>query len=255
MKHSEKWFIPQRRNPAARINLFCFHHAGGAASFYRAWPAALSAQVQLIPVQMPGRETRHGEAFAPSLEAMVNELLQYRAVFADKPYAMFGHSLGALFAFELARTLAGREGLAPRFLVASGHGAPRRKPAEELLHVLPDAAFIARMREKYGGISDEVMNSPELLQFLLPRFRADIGIAEQHVSREGAPVRFPVVALHGRDDTSVSTEDLTGWQNETQARVRIHEFEGDHFFIESSERQVIGVLNKLLADQLWALAA
>lgn len=250
---SEKWFIPQQRKPAARINLFCFHHAGGAASYYRQWPGVLSAQVQLIPVQMPGRETRHGEPFATSLAEMVNELLQYKTVFADKPYAIFGHSLGALFGFELAKALTEREGLPPRFLVSSGHGAPRRQPAEEKLHLLPDTRFISRMREKYGGISDEVMNSPELLQFLLPRFRADIGIAEQHVSGKSASLCFPVVVLHGRGDSSVAAEDLAAWQNETLAKIRIHEFEGDHFFIESSASQVIGVLNKLLADQLWAL--
>lgn len=255
INNSEKWFLTQRRNPAAKINVFCFHHAGGAASFYKNWSAALSSQVQLISVQMPGRESRYGEAFAESLEAMVSEMLQYKAVFADKPFAMFGHSLGALFAFELARQLANHAGLAPRFVVASGHGAPRRGPPEELLHHLPDDRFIAKMREKYGGISDEVMNSPELLEFLLPRFRADIRIAEQHASREGAPVRFPVVVLHGRGDHSVSTDELLGWQKETHARVRIHEFDGDHFFIESSESQVIGMLNKLLADQLWGMAA
>ncbi|WEF32910.1 thioesterase II family protein [Pseudoduganella chitinolytica] len=250
-----KWFNPPRHNPAARVNLLCFHHAGGAASFYKKWPAALSPLVQVLPVQMPGRETRYDEAFAPSIGAMVDELLRHQHAFADKPYALFGHSLGALFGFELGRRLARVGAAAPRFLVASGHGAPRAEPAVEQLHGLPDRQFVDRMREKYGGISDEVMASEELLDFLLPRFRADIRIAEQHVSQDDTPVRFPVVALHGRADQSVSMADVQGWQDKTAARVSIHEFDGDHFFIETNERQVIGVVNKLLGDQLRSLEA
>jgi surfactin synthase thioesterase subunit len=248
-----KWFNPPRQSQAARINLLCFHHAGGAASFYKKWPAALSPLVQVLPVQMPGRETRYGEAFATSIGEMVDELLQHQHAFTDQPYAIFGHSLGALFGFELGRRLARQGGPAPRFFVSSGHGAPRAQPAEEQLHVLPDRRFVDRMREKYGGISDEVMASSELLEFLLPRFRADIRVAEQHVSHDDAPVRFPVVALHGRGDKSVALADVQGWQGKTAAKVSIHEFDGDHFFIETNERQVIGVVNKLLGDQLRSL--
>jgi surfactin synthase thioesterase subunit len=248
-----KWFNLQRRSQAAKMNLFCFHHAGGAASFYKKWPAALSPQVQVVPVQMPGRETRYDEAFATSIEEMVNELIRHKDVFADKPYAIFGHSLGALFGFELARRLAERGGPAPRFFVSSGHGAPRKQPADEQLHALPNAMFVDRMREKYGGISDEVMASEELLEFLLPRFKADICIAEQHTSEDDNPVRFPVVVMHGRQDKSVSMDDVRGWQNKTIGKVSIHEFDGDHFFIETNESQVIGVVNKLLADHLRSL--
>ncbi len=253
--NNRKWFSPQRQSQAARINLFCFHHAGGAASFYKQWPGAMSPQVQVIPVQMPGREARYGEAFSTSIEDMVSELMLHKDVFSNKPYAIFGHSLGALFGFELARRLAARDGPAPRFLVASGHGGPRRHAADEKLHILPDDKFISRMREKYGGISDEVMASEELLEFLLPRFRADIGIAELHASQDDHPVRFPVVVMHGRNDKSVSIEDVNGWQSKTMGKVSIHEFDGDHFFVETNESQVIGVVNKLLADQLRTLEA
>ncbi len=251
-----KWFTPQwRSHYSAKMNLFCFHHAGGAASFYKKWPTALSPKVQVIPVQMPGRETRYGETFASSIDEMVNDLVHHKDVFADKPYAIFGHSLGALFGFELARRLVERDGPAPRFFVSSGHGAPRRQPADEKLHMLPDKQFIERMREKYGGVSDEVIACEELLEFLLPRFRADIRMAEQHTSNDSVPVRFPVAVMHGRGDKSVSMDDVKGWQNETLAEVSIHEFDGNHFFIETNEIQVFEVVNKLLADQLRELEA
>jgi len=252
---NSKWFVPHSLSRAAKINLFCFHHAGGSAGFYSQWPKHLTTMVNVISIQLPGRESRYGEGFSTSIDEIVSELVKYDAVFTDKPYIIFGHSLGALVGFMLARELVKMQKPQPTFFISSAHPAPRRVELVDKLHELPDIEFVQKMSKKYGGISKEVLNSEELLQFLTPRFRADIFLSESNVYKEISPVKFPIAVMHGENDKSVSQEGILAWQNETEENVRFHSFSGDHFFVESQEKEVLGIINKLIAQHLWALEA
>lgn len=253
MLKNSKWFVPYSYSPAAKLNLFCLHHAGGSAAFYSAWPKHLSAMVNVIAIQLPGRESRYGEPFANNIEQIVSELVKYSAVFAHKPYALFGHSLGALIGFSLAKELIRSQDITPQFFISSAHPAPRRSPLEDKLDGLPDDQFVQKMVDKYGGISEEVLNSKELLEFLMPRFRADIFLSEAHLSSALNPVPFSIVTLYGKNDKSVTLPGIQAWQHETQEQLQIHSFEGNHFFVETEEEKVLGIINKLVAKHLWAL--
>lgn len=255
MFKNSKWFIPYSYSPAAKLNLFCLHHAGGSAAFYNAWPKHLSHMVNVIAIQLPGRESRYGEPFATSIKQIVSELAKYDAAFAEKPYAIFGHSLGALIGFSLARELTCTRKLMPQFFISSAHPAPRKKPLPDMLHGLSDGPFVQKIVDRYGGISDDVLNNKELLDFLLPRFRADIFLSESHLSQVIKPVPFPIVVFHGIHDKSVSQAGIQAWENETEDQLRIHYFEGEHFYVESEEEKMFCIINKLVAKHLWALEA
>jgi medium-chain acyl-[acyl-carrier-protein] hydrolase len=253
--HYPPCLAPRSHNPAAKLKLLCLHHAGGAASFFNDWPAAMGALVQVVPIQMPGRESRFAEPQATSIHQIVQDISANHPHFTDQPYAIFGHSLGAVVGFELARKLALIDAPQPRFLAVSGHGAPSHPLPCAPMHLLPDDAFIQSMRSQYGGISDQVLRSPELLQFLLPRFRADIRLADTYPYQKGPALHTPIVVLHGVQDRSVALHELAAWQQETHAKLQIHHFEGDHFFVQSQAVQVKKRLNKLLAEQLFEIEA
>ncbi len=217
--------IIPKRNPAGALRLVCFPYAGGAASTYRVWAAAMPSNVELWAVQLPGREERMAEPPYVCLSAMVAESYSVLAPVLDPPFAFFGHSMGALIAFELARKLP------PVKLFLSGCRGPRL-PVRHSLHTLSQAQLLADLR-RLGGTPDLVLNDADLMRVLLPAIYADLEASETYVYREDARLRCPVIALGGRQDPLASEQDLAAWSAETEGEFRLKMFSGGHFYFRS----------------------
>jgi medium-chain acyl-[acyl-carrier-protein] hydrolase len=211
--------------------MVCFPHAGGTAAAFRRWPALLGDLVEVVAVELPGRGTRHAErppatvadAFAAALAAVPPGL-------PAGGYVLFGHSLGALYAFEVARHLAAA-GRPPALLVVSGRNGPSRPAEIPPLHQLPDGEFLDRLAS-FGGIPDLVRNEPDLLRLFLPVLRADLRAAETYTRTPGAPLPCPILAVHGTTDPLVSGPHVAAWQDETTAACTTAELPGGHFCLD-----------------------
>jgi medium-chain acyl-[acyl-carrier-protein] hydrolase len=237
---------------ADAIQLFCLPHAGAGASAYRDWPALLAPGIDAIPVQLPGRESRHREPALHSASALVAELRRPLASRAGSDFALFGHSMGALLCYELAHVLSAL-GKPPRHLFVSGLGAPHLPPAGPRLYDLPDDELLAVIA-KLEGTSPEVLAQPELVQLLLPLFRADLEVWETYNHRRG-PLRVPITAMGGRHDPGVSLDSLGAWGNLTSAEFHLAVFDGGHFYHHTAPDDMAAVIKKRLRESGPASAA
>ena len=246
------WIAYRRARPAARLRLFCFPYAGGGASVYRGWGEELPEAIEVCPVQPPGREGRIRQPPHRDLDSLVEALDQGLAEELDeRPYAFFGHSLGALAAYELARRrrAAGRSG--PVHLLVSAHSAPSLPDEDEPIHDLPPDRFQARLRE-LNGTPAEVLEHPELMNLIEPLLRADFQVNETYRHRPGEPLDCPVTAFGGFRDGEVPKARLEPWSEVSRGRFRLHMVPGDHFFLSGTGRPH---LLRMVKDALeWQLS-
>ncbi|MES2740498.1 MAG: alpha/beta fold hydrolase [Pseudomonadota bacterium] len=235
----ERWLV---RQPGAgrRLRLFCFSYAGGSAASYYAWQAGLGPHIEVCAIELPGRAARLGEPPRRGLTALVDTLARVIEVGDGLPFAFFGHSLGALLAFELARHCQRRGGAQPSRLFVSGSVAPRRRSAGRL-HELNDADLIAVLRQ-YNGAPAAVLDEPELMALMLPTVRADFALAADYHYRAGTPLTVPISVYGGDSDPHVNVDELSHWQEETSQPVLLRRFAGDHFFIQSARQAVLAQL-------------
>ena len=235
------WLTNPRPNPRAELRLFCFPYAGRGASVFHRWPAALPATVEVRPVQLPGRESRFGEPafthFMPVVEALADALRP----FLDRPFAFFGHSMGALVAFGLARELRRQGAAAPAGLLVSGRRAPQVPARARPLHRLSDDELVAKLAAR-GGLVPEVRQNRELLALMLPVLRADLAVCEAYTYLAEPPLSCPITAYGGWEDPQASQDDLRAWGEQTAARFRLRMFVGSHFFVHSAEPKVLEAL-------------
>jgi surfactin synthase thioesterase subunit len=234
-------FCTAQRKQGARFRLFCFHYAGSGGSIFRSWTKWLSDEVELIAVQLPGRENRLDEPLLHSMELVTPPLADALAPLLDKPFAFFGHSTGAVIGFELARELRKRALPQPRLLIASSQNAPQDKPAV-LRHKLSDPEFIEIIRG-CKGTPDDVLGNPALLELLLPRIRADGAVYETYRYEPEPPLDCRIVVFYGLDDTMVNSGGLAGWREETRSSFHRYGFPGGHFFVHEDEEAVVEHIN------------
>ncbi|WP_437483062.1 ACP S-malonyltransferase [Sorangium sp. So ce1014] len=239
------WFLGRHARPQARLRLFCFPYAGKGASVYLRWAGELPDSVDVLAVQLPGREGRVKEKPAERLMPLVDELVGAIAPLLDRPFALFGHSMGTLLAFEVARKLRARHGKEPVHLFVSGRGAPHVPRRTPDLHRLSDAQLVTALQGTYGGIPDVVREDVGLLQLFLPALRADLAMLETYVFQPGAKLRCPISALGGDRDPHANVQDLRAWGEQTEASFRLRMLEGDHFFVNSARAEV---LQSIVAD-------
>jgi medium-chain acyl-[acyl-carrier-protein] hydrolase len=244
---TDRWIQSPRAAPDARLRLFCLPYAGGAASIFRQWPQQLPPQVAVHPVQLPGRENRFTEPPFRALPPLVAALAQVLAPYLDQPFALFGHSMGAILSFELARALHAQGGPNPALLIVSGHGAPQLPDRDPPIHQLPQPLFLEQL-QRFNGLPDEVLQHTELLELMLPLLRADFQLIETYVYSEAPPLDCPIVVLGGAHDPTVQRGELDGWRTQTRRTCGVHEFPGDHFFIRSAQAAVIQTLARELAS-------
>lgn len=244
---SSSFFRPRPR-PTASLRLFCFPHAGGAASVFRAWPDALPPWIEVCAYQAPGRGWRMDEDPHEDLSALVDAATaDVRSELADgKAWALFGHSMGAVVAYEVARRLEAEGESSPAAVFASGRRAPSLPATEPPLADLPDAEFLEEVQRRYGGIPEVVRDEPDLMAQLLPTLRTDIRALANHEHRPEPTLEAPVVALGGTGDATVSEAELAGWRDVTRGTFGMRMFEGGHFYLERSRSEVVAYLSSRL---------
>jgi medium-chain acyl-[acyl-carrier-protein] hydrolase len=201
-------------------------------------------------MQLPGRETRLREPPPTSLAVVVNELADALADHLDKPFALFGHSMGGAIAFELARELHRRGGPSPVRLLVSACRAPHCRPAAPPLAELPGAAFLAGVQERYGGFSEQIAQTPEALDLFLPILRADLAMIESFYRDAEEPLGCPVSVFAGSNDSTLRVEDLREWNRHTTEQCDLCVLPGGHFFINESPGAVLRALEARLEAAL-----
>lgn len=240
-----KWIPYRRPNNYPRLRLFCFPYAGGSASVFREWIDSFPQEIDICPIQYPGREKRIFEAPFTSMEALTEELANVLLPELDMPFAFFGHSLGALISFELTRRLQ-RQGISPVHLFVSSYRSPEIEKRKAPMHLLPDTEFVERLRE-YNGTPDAVLENSELMKILLPTLRGDFAIHETYVYASGVPLTCPISAFGGIKDLEVKSSDLKLWKEQTGENFKLKMFQGDHFYIHNNNKSLINTIVKDIA--------
>lgn len=240
------WFVRYRSSSGARLRLFCFPYAGGGAAVFRPWSQALSQHIDVCAFQMPGRETRIREAPLSKLHEIVEAAVSAMRSQLDLPYAMFGHSMGSVIAFEASRRLAS-EGLPlPLHVWLSARRAPGHSDPDPPLRNLSDDDFVDALDLRYGGIPAAVRADRELMSLLLPGLRADIAALETHELLAEPRLTRPITVFGGSADPRAPAEGLDGWRVATTDRFRVRVFEGDHFYIVPRRAEVLAEITREL---------
>jgi medium-chain acyl-[acyl-carrier-protein] hydrolase len=248
---SHAWLTRPRPNPSANLRLFCFPYAGGGTAIFHAWPGELPAAVEVCSVHLPGRGSRLMEDPFTEMRALVRALAQGVLPYLNKPFAFFGHSMGAFIGFELARYLRRQHKLRPTELFVSAAPAPHLHNREKRLHLLPEREFIRELR-KLNGTPQEVLESEELMQLMLPTLRADFTLSETYLyTYSSAPaLDCPIAAFGGTQDRDVKRVHLEAWRSQTSADFSLHMLPGDHFFLHQSRAQLLSLLSRELSQLL-----
>ena len=212
--------------PEAPLKLVCLPHAGGGVTSFIRWLDLFPPQISPVRVQLPGRENVASCALLRRLHDVVTELLPQVKRLLDTPIAFYGHSMGALVAFELSRALSA-EGTPPVHLFVSGRRAPHLLARKATIHHLPDEDFAAALKD-LGAFSETA--SPAFLRYALPIIRADLEIAEEFIYCREPRLRSSITAFYGTHDPIVDVDQVEAWAKETDSTFEICGFKGDHFF-------------------------
>lgn len=246
---AERWYPDAGTVGPNVVRLFCFPFAGAGAAVFRSWRAYAPAWVTICPACLPGREARSSEPPCGSVEELISRAGEALVRYVEHPYALYGHSMGALLAFELCRWLRRQGRPLPLALLVSGARAPqlRRKPLPEI--VPSDEELLQELRD-LGHLPKELDSEPDLAKYYLPILRADTTLARRYVYRDEEPLDIPICAYTGRDDTRLPVEVVQGWSEQTTASFRLAVLPGGHFFIQEYRSEF---LERLFSDlgEIW----
>lgn len=225
----------------ATLRLLCLPFAGAGAAAFRGWADALPAHVEAFAVQLPGREDRLAAPPLTRWEPMLEALLAAVDALHPQPTAIFGHSLGAVAGFELARALQ-RRGMPVAHLFVSARPWPGIAPDPlEPIWSADDEGLLSAMDRRFGSL-DTSLSHPDIRDVILPALRADLRLLDDHRHVPGVPLQCPVTAFAGAADPSTPAEAVSAWRNETSAAFDLHTFAGGHFFIESHKAELVAAV-------------
>jgi medium-chain acyl-[acyl-carrier-protein] hydrolase len=243
---ASRWIQSPKSLAEPRIRMFCLPYAGGGASMYRQWAQLVPADVAVHPIQLPGRENRIRETPYTSVQSLLQALLPELMPYLDRPFVLFGHSMGAMLAFELSRFLVAQRLPSPASLFVSGCRAPQLLERDNIIYDLPQDEFIARI-QRLNGIPAEVVQHHELMELLIPQLRADFEIVDTYAYQQGPQLSCPIVAFGGDHDPSVLSDELAAWDTQTRARCSVYELPGDHFFIRPQQSAMLEIISRELS--------
>lgn len=242
---SDEWIRRYRPAPGAAIRLVCLPHAGGSASFFLPVSAALSPAVDVLAVQYPGRQDRLREPMIDDLGDLADAVVTALTPWLDRPFAFFGHSMGATLAFEVTRRLEQGAGPAPLHLFASGRRAPSRH-RDENVHLGGDDRIIAELTE-LSGTDTRVLGEEEMLRMVLPAIRNDYRATETYRYRPGPPLSCPITVLTGDADPKTSLEEAEAWRDHTTGPFDLRVYPGGHFYLADHQSEVLDAITDRLA--------
>lgn len=248
------WFRRVAARPDATSRVLAFHHAGAGAAFYRSWLATLPPSIEGVVALLPGREHRLAESPLHDAERVVAAICAAIEPWLDRPVAFFGHSMGAMLAFEVVRALRAAGAPQPVHLFVSAHRAPHLPHGSPRTADMSQAEFL-RWLQVLGGTQPELLANAELMELVLPALRADFAICEGYRYRDEAPLSIPITAYAGQADAMVGPEAVLRWSEHTTARFRGQVFPGDHFFLQPAREQLLSEISATCLEGARAGAA
>ena len=242
------WLVNSKPNRRASVRLFCFPYAGGGDSIFRSWQQNLPDTIEVCPVQLPGRGSRATESPCTNINQLVRDAAQALTPYTDKPFALFGHSMGALIAFALARHLRREYSTQPVHLFVSARCSPQtiNKPLDSKL-------FDSELREllrRNNGTPEEILENPELIELVTPVLRADVELCNSYIYTPEPLFSFPITAFGGLDDRGVTRRHLEGWREHTALSFVLRMLPGDHFFLNTSTLALLEAISKELEQDI-----
>jgi medium-chain acyl-[acyl-carrier-protein] hydrolase len=240
----DSWVVRYRPNEQARLRLFCFPYAGGRASIFRSWLDALPPEVELCCIQLPGREERMGEQAYTRLTPLVETCAEAIYPYLDRPFAFYGHSMGALVSFEVARQLRRVYDKHPVCLYLAAFRAPHLPNPNIKIYHLPSEVFKVVLRA--DGIPEAILQNEELMQVMLPMIRADYEVCDTYEYREEPPLACPFYLFGGQEDIRISKADLEVWPVHSRTPSRLRMLPGSHLFLHTAQ-------DLLLTEITWDL--
>jgi medium-chain acyl-[acyl-carrier-protein] hydrolase len=241
-----QWLEFTQMNSGAWARLYCLPYAGGSAAIYREWHDGILGSLDICPIQLPARGRRISERPLERLSSLVAELAN--VLHQDRPFALFGHSMGAIVAFELAREFRRRGLIGPVHLFVSGASAPQLGPNRPPRFRLSRAALIAELR-KLGGTPDGVFDSDELLELILPALRADFALMDTYQYQAEPPLSCPISAFAGEQDDEAESASVLEWRTQSTGSFRFRQIAGDHFFLRSHREAIRTAISTDLAER------
>jgi medium-chain acyl-[acyl-carrier-protein] hydrolase len=231
-------FLAGKTNARCRIRLFCLPYAGAGSSRYFRWAKESPEEIDVCPILLPGRESRLAEPPYCKMDDLSMALSEALESALDRPFAIFGHSMGALIGFELARQLRADFGANPIHLFVSGYRAPHLPHTEPRLHGLSAGEFVIRIRGLQDA-PDEVTRNEEFMELMMPTLRADLTLCETYRYRPGEPLSCPISAFGGRNDRRVKEAHLSAWAEHSSVAFSLRILEGGHLFLNECEQQLV----------------
>ena len=246
------WFPYAKQRPSGKVRLVCFPYAGGGAGLYRTWSEQLPPYIEVFAVQLPGRETRTRETPFTRMPELIDAVAPVVRALTDRPFAFFGHSMGAMIIWELACEMKRRYGREPIHLFVSGRRAPQVAETSPPIHALPEAEFINELI-RYNGIPKEAAEHVELMELKKPLLRADFELCETYRYQPGFRANCPITAFGGLEDPDETKELIENWRERTTRFCKVQMLPGDHFFLQTSEKRLLEMLSEELRRiALWA---
>lgn len=236
----EKWVSVFHPMPDSAVRLVCLPYAGGSASFFFPVSRALTPAVEVLAVQYPGRQTRHQEPGIDNIPDFADQIFAALRHLDDKPLALFGHSMGAVLAYEVALRMRQAGLPSPVRLFASGRRAPSRYRGEGI-HLGSDEDVVAELKA-LNGTSQVMLSDPELLRMILPAIRSDYRAIESYRHDPGQRLDCPVTVLTGDRDPRVSIDEASAWKEHTTGPTELEVFPGGHFFLADESARVIDLI-------------
>jgi surfactin synthase thioesterase subunit len=239
MNHNTSpWFTTYNQPMKNQALVFAFPYSGAGSSVYHHWGSYFSQRgIDFIGVQLPARENRLGEKPLSHLPLLIDQLVFAIIPLLNKPFVFFGHSLGALIAFELCRALRKKGVSLPAHLFVSAFHPPSRPNPNKALHQLTESEFLDGIRA-YGNTPEQVLSSTLLMELLFPMLRADFALHETYHYKEESPLSCPITVLKGRQDSFAKAKDMSDWQQQTQSHYEEIEYEGHHFFLNENRESI-----------------
>jgi surfactin synthase thioesterase subunit len=250
--NNSSWFLRQPRNHIPKLRVFCFPYAGGNASIFSEWQRSIHADVEIVAIQPPGRANRVFESPLDNMFETIKCLMDNAAYITSTPYVFLGYSLGSRISFELAMHLQAGGYRLPLHLIVCASRAPHLALSSPRIHNLPDSEFTEQLK-LLSGTPQEILENREMMELLLPMLKADFKIAECFRAKNKS-LNCPITVLGGKTDSTISTEELSRWNELTTFKCDIRSVCGGHFFINENPSYLLQLLNSILTPYLGEIA-
>jgi medium-chain acyl-[acyl-carrier-protein] hydrolase len=241
------WIVCPKPQPSADIRLFCFPYAGAGVAVFRDWGKDLGPNVEVCCIQSPGREHRLRERAFEHMRDLLPPLIGSLRPWLDRPYAIYGHSLGGRIAFEAARELRRIGAPQPAHFFVGASPAPQLPWSQPSIRFLPEIEFLNEIQKRYGGVPKEVIADAEMRALLVPTLRADVGMMETYEYEPDVPLGCAITAIGGQADRIVPPSAMDPWREQTSSSCILHLLKGDHFFLLSERQRLLALIAQELA--------